>query len=409
MEEMKRQRHNIEKKTRPAPMKKRIQMTLNRFESLHFVIVIAILLHGFLPTNLASAEPAKLSQAAIDSNISYFEQHLSRFPPDVEDSIEAKTIEAKLANFISQVISNEKILDPYKFNWTLGLLYSFAFNLDMKGAWEKCDSHLKKAIALQPDSVEPKIHLAAFYGSSGNPADSSFLQKQYYSLNLLSELRKDGKDVDHPIINYNLCLNAIMLGIQSLALDAGYAFWKQMPKDSSAASFRDLFEYKKSGCGHLSINGKNKFYKNDCFNFQVMYPETLILYLEQTDTIREQMATLHTQSPLAKNSVGRMIRNAIVVTAWDLSHVDLDVKIGGIIRRFGGGKMIPRDVKLPSLRSSYEYVLGNEPEAFHSILTMLVTKKNLFTIMYVATNSTYKQNLKYYEAFEKGLTITSEK
>ena len=240
---------------RPAPMKERMLMISYGFDSLCFATVMAILSFGFMPTNSAAAEPAKLSLSEIDSNITYFERHLSIFPPDVKDSTEAKAIEAKLDDFIARVISNQKNLEAYKYNWTMGLLYSFAYNLDMKGSWEKCDSHLRKAIELQPDSVEPKIHLAAFYGSSGNPADSSFLQKQYFSLNLLSELRKDGKDVDHPIINYNLCLNAIMVGIQSLAVDAGYEFWKQMKKDSAAISFKSLCEHKKSGCGHLSIVG----------------------------------------------------------------------------------------------------------------------------------------------------------
>jgi hypothetical protein len=370
-------------------------------------IIFSLMFLSFLvmPSPAHAAKPNNLTMKAIDSSMSYFERYLSRFPPDLKDSTHENKIKIQLSDFISRLLSNKSDLDAFFYAWTLGRLYYYGYNLDMDSAWEKCDHYLIKSILLRPDSVEPKILLTALYGSSINPADTFMTKRLDFSINLLSDLRHNGADASHPIINYNLCLEAIALGNQPLACDAGYEFWKHMPKDSSSLKFRQLFEFEKAGCGTLSIIDKTKLYRNTCFNFQVLYPETLIIFQELTDTLNGHMATINLQSPLVKNSSGNMIRNAISVIAWDLSRLDADVKIGGMMRKLGGGKMAPREVKLPRLRSSYECVLGNTPEEFHTILTFIVTAKNLFALTYVATNSTFDKNLKYYEAFEKGFSI----
>ena len=357
-------------------------------------------------TTVASTE---LKQEYVDSSLTYFERYLSDWPPKVEDSLHEQQLQEKLTGFIQQIEENETAFNAFRFNYILGQLYYFGFNLDLDSAWKKCERHFLKAIDLEPDSVMPKLILSALYGNSFNPMDTSSFKRAYYSVNMLSELRKDGKDVEYPTINLNLCLAALTLGIQSLCFDAGYEYWKQMPKDSSAEIFKGLFGFQKKGCSLLSAEKGRKEYFNGCFGFKVSYPDTLILYLESTDTSIEHMAKLNLALPLVMNSERAQIRNAVSVSAWDSNYNDLDAKVGGIIRRFAGAEMMPRNVQLQHLRSSYEYVLGKGSEAFHTVLTLLQTDKHLYALMYVATNSTFDKNLGYYQDFEKNFIILANK
>lgn len=348
---------------------------------------------------------SELSKSYIDSSFLHFEKYLSNFPLNVKDSIEAKEIEIELITFIEQINQSKNKFSPYLYNYYLGRLYYFGFNLDIDSGWNKCEYHLLQAIELEPDSIKPKLELAALYGNSFHPQDTLAYKRAYFSLNMLSELRTQGKDVEYPFINYNLCLTSLTLGIQSLCFDAGYEFWKQMPKDSSANSFKGLFEYKKGGCSNLSAEKYLKTYVNRCFDFKITYPDTLILHVESTDTSKEYMTILNLGTPLVQNSENKLIRNAISVSAWNSNKNDKAAKIGGIIRRFSGGRMLARYIQLPHLRSTYEYVMGESPESFHAILTFLETKDNLYALMYVATNSTFEKNQKYFNDFERNFEV----
>lgn len=349
-----------------------------------------------------------ISKEYLDSNFKYFEKYLSHFPSDVKDSIHANKIGTDLNRFIDQIKQKKDTFSPYLFNYYLGQLYYFGFNLNIDSGWTKCEQHLLQAIEMEPDSIKPKLELAALYGNSFHPQDTSSYKRAYFSLKMLSELRKEGKDVEYPNINYNLCLTALTLGIQPLCFDAGYDFWKSMPKDSNAVNFKRLIEYKKGGCSNLSSENGRKSYLNKCFHFKVSYFDALILDFESADTSKEHMTTLNLGSPLVKNSKGALIRNAVSVSAWDLKNNDKDLKIGGIIRRFSGGKMLPRNAQIDHLRTTYEYLLGENPESFHAILTFIETKDNLYALLYVATISTFDKNLAYYLDFEKSFKIVSQ-
>jgi tetratricopeptide (TPR) repeat protein len=114
--------------------------------------------HG--PRTTAPQETLHMLDVEIDDLATY----LGGYPPQLKDNAERQSVTAKWRRAIKKFGTLlQQYPDEAEIMWRMGVLYHMGHNLDIKGAWQQAERHLKRALTVNPQSVDAHMRLGFLY------------------------------------------------------------------------------------------------------------------------------------------------------------------------------------------------------------------------------------------------------
>jgi len=99
--------------------------------------------------------------------ISYLEQYIGGYPPNIDSDEQLEQIKSKLNETINLADSfYHKDPNNPDLLWALGFINYMAHNIDIKGAAQKSEYYYKKALEKDPKHIQAHLDLAGLYVSS---------------------------------------------------------------------------------------------------------------------------------------------------------------------------------------------------------------------------------------------------
>jgi hypothetical protein len=110
--------------------------------------------------------PAALARG--DEILAALRPSLNGYPPAVASHAQLDALTTRWREGEAEMLAIEA-RDPNdaEVEWRLGELYRFGHNLDQPHAPERCVTHNRRALALDPDSIDALLSLASFYTDVG--------------------------------------------------------------------------------------------------------------------------------------------------------------------------------------------------------------------------------------------------
>ncbi|MFX0138225.1 MAG: tetratricopeptide repeat protein [Candidatus Hodarchaeota archaeon] len=343
-------------------------------------------------------------QTDLEKEVEYLRKYIGSWPPRTTNKDSLRYFEKRLMSYIEKIKNQTySIQDSSDYYFRLGEAYHFGHNINMDNSYNLAYKYLNKAYNLNPKSIEIRMALGAFYGST-NPENAFKAFPLFYSI------IQDDPEGKYPNARYNLALLSTLVGEEYLGRMAALEYKKLMPEDTKTSTFlikithRIYNTYIKKDTVDNVIH-----YENTYSGFSVKYPIELKIYADIVYCNRGQMSQLNLKTPKTATASGDSITNAVAVNATpsELSKFDdiLDMSINIMVE----GKIIgKRNVNL-SIPNKYKsiYFEAARPygEKYKGIYTSVEGKEFNYVLGYVATTSTYEKNLKYFEDFEKSFKI----
>jgi len=148
-------------------------------------LILALLFLLICPSSPARSKNCDF--VGIHEKISYLREKIGMYPPRLTPN-ELKLVKRKYENTTND-LNNCLKQDPNnaEIEWRLGECYRLGHNLDLKGAWDNSERHLKKALSLDPKNINAHIALGRLYVNT----DTSFCPKAEDLFKKALELSKD--------------------------------------------------------------------------------------------------------------------------------------------------------------------------------------------------------------------------
>jgi len=345
---------------------------------------------------------SQISDDYVNKRQTYFAYYLDRFPPNIKDSIELNTIKKQLLCFMDtfSMIEKERLTkNKFQYYYQAAKLNEFAFNLNIKGSREKCEGYYKKALEQDPKSIKARMGLSALYTNYFNPDDTSSFRKVDAGFDLLNSIYEEGRDTIDPALYSNRFFYGMLYRSDAIRYDALFKCKRYLPLDTSVSGLKSLLDATSVKKIYMSLNNSYITYENRVANFKISYPVEFILYNENPTDKYGNAITLMVETSMTKGLHEDTFRNSISITAQPIKNIDRENIIKRIIERIGkyNGERISLIKNAKSVYVSSN--LGREDE-YKGIITSFQNNAYFFIITYMATNSTYNKNLKYFVDFE---------
>jgi tetratricopeptide (TPR) repeat protein len=176
------------------------------------------------------------SQSEIDTNISYLEQFIGVYPPQVKDQNQLNQVKKIYKETEKQLIElDKKNKNDAKLKCKIGNLYRLGHNLDEKKAWEKSEQYFNEAVKIDSTEYEAFYLLGCLYVNSDVK-----LAPKAEALFLLVKCKTTGELQMQAL--WGLCISSWMQGKKKLTLELTTEYLKQKPNDEAAISLHGIAE-----------------------------------------------------------------------------------------------------------------------------------------------------------------------
>ena len=130
--------------------------------------ILYILLSFSLLIGCSKVKPqTTIDFVSVDHRIDSLAQKADGWPPDVATDNEKNLLQQYSISIIDDLNRIAKSNpNNAQVEARLGHVYKMAHNIDVEGAWDSADLHLKRAISLDPNLSEPYLSLGFLYVSS---------------------------------------------------------------------------------------------------------------------------------------------------------------------------------------------------------------------------------------------------
>jgi hypothetical protein len=343
----------------------------------------------------------------VNGRIEYFSKFLSSFPPQVKDSIEAKVLEHELLAFIDTLRNmrqDNALQDDELYYLWMARLYHFGYNLNIPGAWDESTTFYTLALKVNPKSTEGKMGLSAHYANNWNPGDTTTYQNLYNGFDLLRNVYREGKNAHNPALYHNMILFGLSLHSKAVCYDAMFKFMKYFPNDTNLSAYKGMAASIKEECTSWERKKNKIMYENKCAKFSVRYPDEFLLFREDPNQDKKGIGVLMIETPLTLSVYDDSIRNSFSIMATPDSISDASNLTATFMTN---GRMIKDSVRMLSgdTESFYFTSRYGRLERYKGIYSIIRKGGYSYQVIYVATESTFSRNLKYFLEFEKSITI----
>jgi hypothetical protein len=344
----------------------------------------------------------------INNRVEYFSEYLSSFPPNVKDSVEASILEHQLLAFIDTVISLREakaLQDDEQYYLWMGKLYHYGYNLDIPGSWSKSEIFFNNVLEINPKSTDARMELASHYGNSWNPGDTSTYKRIYKGFSLLKSIYRDGNDTLNSALYHNLLYFGLCLRAKAVCYDAMFKYMKYFPNDTDLSTYKNMTATVKDECMVMECNNGIITYKNTCAKFKVKYPDSFLLYNEASNQQGKGIGLLLLETPMTDRDQGEAIRNSFAIIGTPTRLTTESELMQNFFQR---GRLVQDSVRTLSEKNSKSLYFSTHsglPDEYQGIATLIKHGNYYYQIIYTATVSTFKKNLKLFLEFEHSLSF----
>jgi hypothetical protein len=380
---------------------------INKRQFMNFSVFVKYLFLIAIINNTSFA----LTKSEINARLDNYKKYLGCFPPTINSNKDS--VKHELNGFIDTVIQNKSELnDDYFYYTALGDAYSFAYNLDISNSWEDCFDNYWKAIEINSRGFEPRYRLAVHFLNSYKSKESYKLGYEF-AYKLLSSLVEDKLADKHPEVYWTFTLFYAGVGKIEKATENAYSYSRLVNYDSTSKKLLEL-SYGLSGeC--VRYNNKNE-YENYCVGYKLKYPDKIFINSDMPFSLNNSpISIIHFSTPKAIDINSDSIINDICIITYPSTNI-ADSILNTFIKR--GQKYLSEGrktkCKLTSVSKCFytDKNYGNLKlkEGFKGITTIVATGNYNYVLIYMATESTYSTNYKYFENIEEGFdTISASK
>lgn len=362
--------------------------------------------------SFSKTDPVKKED--VEQKIEYFKLHLSHYRPDLNQGLK-DSLKVQMKDFIKtfeNADNNKK--DKYYYFTRLGDLYRFAYNLDIVDSWQKCIDSYMEAIKLNSNTFEPRYYLAVHLLSSAKAAKSFEFAEMLLMPLVDSELVKD-----HPEFYRTMTLMYSVGGLIKDATKYAFKYLEQCPTDPEAIQLLELAYAPYYECVEIINNKDENSYSNFCTGYNIRYKNPGKINSDLPFSEKSKLSVLSfTQfyTPYAIDHNGDSIFNDISIIVYDtgfslLHWLENQEKKGTVLldtkrKSEDKGCVFTKFYEL-DLREITSF--SDMTEKFSGIITLIKGEKYYYQIRYSATESTFNQNLKYFEEVEKSFRLIPSK
>ena len=340
-------------------------------------------------------------QTDLEKEVEYLRKHIGSWTRALKVSKDSLNyFERRLKSHIAKIRNQTySIQDSSNYYFRLGEAYYFGHNIHIDNSYNLADKYLNKAYNLNPKSIEIRMALGAFYGST-TP------ENMFKAFPLFYSIIQDDPEGQYPHARRKLAMLSTFVGEEYLGRMAALEYKKLMPEDTKTSKFLIEITHRMYNT-YIKKDTVDNFihYENTFSGFSVKYPIELKIYADEVYSNRAQISHLNLQTPKTATALGDSITNAVAVTAKPSEFLKFDDILDTFIKKMEGGKIIGHrkiNLFIPN-KSNSIYFEAARPygEKYKGIYTSVEGEEFNYILGYVATTSTFEKNLNYFEDFEK--------
>ncbi len=343
-------------------------------------------------------------QSKIKSDSDSLAKYIGYWPPSIVTSEDSMALfKGKLSDYIDKIKNNKYgIRDSAVYYFRLGQAYYFGHNIDMDNSYDLAEKYLKKSISLNPKALDARIELGIMYSES-DP------NKFYEAYKLLFDAVNEDKQKKYIDARYSLAMCALNIGEDLIARKTAkdYLALTHSENDSMSAGWLDFINYRYKKFIITDTTDGLITYKNLFSGFEVKYPNIFTHDFDDMYSSLQASSVLSLKTPKAYSVITDSITNAIFVVARNAKYYKYEDLIDAHLAGMAASPLKNRksNVIYKNNKSLFFQTTFRPYENYKGAITAIKGDSFHFLLIYNATESTFEQNYKYFNDFEKSFKM----